>query len=259
MSIDPRTVRQIKMAAEQGLTQAEASRLLDMNQSYIARAKALYNIKFIMHEDKYAHFRSPQDDIEINENELVDDRGHEEPRPDQGQEILQVVFRRAANLDGIDGVETEKPPKTIQELKERLKQNDKQHHYEIIYSFKLQEFEKQQIKLGLRTALHKTRKIQSLSTSSANKNIALNSQSFPAKHEIAKQQRILKSINRGGRYTTSMIARNTGLSVSYVAPQLNVLFNQGLVLRSNEKQPPFIGAIDGKKTFRYVYFKKNDE
>ena len=41
MSIDPRTVRQIKMAAEQGLTQAEASRLLDMNQSYIARAKAL--------------------------------------------------------------------------------------------------------------------------------------------------------------------------------------------------------------------------
>ena len=259
MPIDPRTVRQIKMAAEQGLTQAEASRLLDMNQSYIARAKALYNIKFIMHEDKYAHFRSPQDDIEINENELVDDRGHEEPRPDQGQEILQMVFGGTTSFNGEYGVETEKPPKTIQELKERLKQNDKQHHYEIIYSFKMQEFEKQQIKLGLRTALHKTRKIQSLSTSSANKNIALNSQSFPAKHEIAKQQRILKSINRGGRYTTSMIARNTGLSVSYVAPQLNVLFNQGLVLRSNEKQPPFIGAIDGKKTFRYVYFKKNDE
>ena len=88
------------MAAEQGLTQAEASRLLDMNQSYIARAKALYNIKFIMHEDKYAHFRSPQDDIKINENEFVNDRGHEKPRPNQGQEILQVVSRRAAILDG---------------------------------------------------------------------------------------------------------------------------------------------------------------
>lgn len=259
MSIDPRTVRQIKMAAEQGLTQAEASRLLDMNQSYIARAKALYNIKFIMHEDKYAHFRSPQDDIKINENELVNDRGHEKSRPNQGQEILQMVFGGTTSFNGEYGVETEKPPKTIQELKERLKQNDKQHHYEIIYSFKLQEFEKQQIKLGLRTPLHKGRKIQSLSTSSANKNIALNSQSFPAKHETAKQQRILKSINRGGRYTTSMIARNTGLSVSYVAPQLNVLFNQGLVLRKNEKQPPFIGNLDGKKTYRYVYFKKNNE
>ena len=57
-----------------------------------------------------------------------------------------MVFTRAATSDGIDGIEIEKPPKTIQELKERLKQNDKQHHYEIIYSFKLQEFEKQQIK-----------------------------------------------------------------------------------------------------------------
>jgi len=259
MPIDPRTVRQIKTAAEQGLTQAEASRLLDMNQSYIARAKALYNIKFINHEEKYARFRSPQNDIETNENELVDDRGHEEPRPDQGQEILQVVFRRAATFDGIDGDEIEKPPKTIQELKQRLKENDKQHHYEIIYSYKLQEFEKQQIKLGFRTAMHKTRKVQSLSTSSVNKNIALNSQSFPAKHEIAKQQRILKSIDRGGRYTTSMVARNTGLSVSYVAPQLNVLFNQGFIHRNNEKQPAFIGSLSGKKTLRYVYFKKNDE
>ena len=259
MSIDPRTVRQIKMAAEQGLTQAETSRLLDMNQSYVARAKALYSITFIKHEDKYAHFRSPQNDIEINQDELTDDRGHEKPRPNQGQEILQMVFGGTTSTNGKYGIETEKPPKTIQELKERLKKNDKQHHYEIIYSYKLQEFEKQQIKLGFRTAMHKTRKVQSLSTSSINKNIALNSQSFPAKHEIAKQQRILKSIDRGGRYTTSMIARNTGLSVSYVAPQLNVLFNQGFIHRDNEKQPAFIGSIGGKKTLRYVYFKKNDE
>ena len=259
MPIDPRTVRQIKMAAEQGLTQAETSRLLDMNQSYVARAKALYNITFIKHEDKYAHFRSPQNDVEIDKNELNDDRGHEEPRPNQGQEILQVVSGGTTGINGEYGIEIEKPPKTIQELKKRLKENDKQHHYEIIYSFKLQEFEKQQIKLGLRTPLHKGRKIQSLSTSCANKNIALNSQSFPAKHTVAKQQRILKSINRGGRYTTSMIARNTGLSVSYVAPQLNVLFNQGLILRNNEKQPAFIGSLDGKKTYRHVYFRKNDE
>ncbi len=259
MPIDPRTIRQIRMAAEQGLTQAEASRLLDMNQSYIARAKALYNIKFINHEEKYARFRSPQNDIETNENELTDDRGYEKPRPNQGQEILQMVSGGTTIFNGEYGVETEKPPKTIQELKERLKENDKQHHYEIIYSYKLQEFEKQQIKLGFRTAMHKARKVQSLSTSSINKNIALNSQSFPAKHEIAKQQRILKSIDRGGRYTTSMIARNTGLSVSYVAPQLNVLFNQGFIHRDNEKQPAFIGSIGGKKTLRYVYFKKNDE
>ena len=117
MPIDPRTVRKIKMAAEKGLTQAETSRLLDMNQSYIARAKALYNIKFIMNEDKYAHFRSPQDDIEINENELINDRGHEEPRPDQGQEILQMVSGGTTSFDGEYGIETEKPPKNIQELR----------------------------------------------------------------------------------------------------------------------------------------------
>ena len=256
MAVNARTIKQIKSAAEQGLTQAETARLLDMNESFLARTKSKYNIEFIKHEEKYARFRSPQNDNAINQDELVNDRGHEEPRPDQGQEILQVVFRRAASLDAEYGVETEKPPKNIEELKERLNQNDKKHHYEIIYSFKMQQFEKQQIKLGLRTPLHKGRKIQSLSTSCANKNISLNSQSFPAKHEIAKQQRILKSINRGGRYTTSMVARNTGLSVSFVAPQLNILYSQGLVSRSNENQKPFIGSIEGKKSWRYVYFAK---
>jgi hypothetical protein len=56
-----------------------------------------------------------------------------------------------------------------------------------------------------------------------------------------------------------MIARNTGLSVSYVAPQLNILFNEGLVDRVSENQPPFIGALGGKKTVRHVYFKKEKD
>ena len=47
MAVNAKTIKQIKSAAEQGLTQAETARLLDMNESFLARTKSKYNIEFI--------------------------------------------------------------------------------------------------------------------------------------------------------------------------------------------------------------------
>lgn len=208
-----------------------------------------------MNGDKNESFRSICNDNKNIKNEQVDDRGFE--RPDQGSEVLQVVSGRATGDTGELTAQVERPPKNTDQLKERLMKTDRKHWGEIWYSYRLHKFEKEQIRLGLR--MPPSRHVQSPFKNTANRAIGFKSTNFPGKHSVVKQQRILKSVGRGGRYTTSMIARNTGLSVSYVAPQLNILFKEGLVDRVSENQPPFIGALGGKKTVRHVYFKKEKD
>jgi DNA-binding transcriptional ArsR family regulator len=212
-----------------------------------------------MNGDNNESFRSVSNDNQGVKNEQVNDRRYEEPRPIQGSEILQMVSPGATGFVGEIADETKKPPKNTDQLEKRLRNTDKSNWREIIYSYDLQKFEKEQIRLGLRKDLYVGRKVHNLSTATANKNVALKTEKFLENSENKNHGRILRSVNRGGRYTTSMIARNTGLSVSLVAPQLNILYNHGLVDRVSENQLPFIGSLQGKKTIRHVYFKKETD
>jgi len=267
MGLKHGAVKQIRMAAEQGLTQAETSRLLDMEQSLLYRTRKKFGIEFITEQEKRANERRNEYAKEIErqrgvssneptcEDEQIDARGHGTQGASDKDEF-SLLPEGATSIDRVDTDAIEASPKNIRQLADLLSNEDKENHYEIIYAYKLASFEKAQIKAKRRPPISRGSR-QSCAHSTANRQ--------PVKvtrpYDQYKQERILKAVNRGGEYTTSMIARSVGYSVSFVAPQLNIMFNAGMVSRANVLVTAFIGSGEslsrGKRSWRWVYYKKD--
>ena len=129
--------------------------------------------------------------------------------------------------------------------------------YEIMYSHLLYNFEKEQIKRGLRNNINKSnRPRQVIANKSSHKNFVTDSDLRMIKPIPKKRyETILKYMNTSKRYTTTMISLSSGIGVSQIAWALNVMYQQKLVDRVYEKTTPIIGNA-GAKSLRYVYFKK---
>ena len=132
------------------------------------------------------------------------------------------------------------------------------HKYEIMYSHLLYNFEKEQIKRGLRNNINKTfdRPRQITVNKASHKNFVTDNDLRKIKPIPQKKyDAILKHMKSFKRYTTTMIALSTGVGVSDIAWTRNVMYRQKLVDRAYEKTTPIIGNA-GAKSLRYVYFKK---
>lgn len=129
--------------------------------------------------------------------------------------------------------------------------------YEIMYSHLLYNFEKEQIKRGLRNNINKSnRPRQVIANKSSHKNFVTDSDLRKIKPIPKKRyETILKYMNTSKRYTTTMISLSSGIGVSQIAWALNVMYQQKLVDRVYEKTTPIIGNA-GARSLRYVYFKK---
>jgi hypothetical protein len=129
--------------------------------------------------------------------------------------------------------------------------------YEIMYSHLLYNFEKEQIRRGLRNKINKTfeRPRQITVNKPSHKNFITDSDLRKIKPIPKKKyDAILKHMKSYKRYTTTMIALSSSIGVSDVAWTLNVMYRQKLVDRAYEKTTPIIGNA-GAKSLRYVYFK----
>ena len=207
--------------------------------------------KEINHECK----RLLQSCDEINKVER-ERAGRSEGNRKENQELLSVHDAGATG-------DTEQPrtPTFAYATKEQVAQammDEPTHKFEIMYSHLLYNFEKSQIKRGLRNKINKTfeRPRQITVNKSSHKSFISDNDLRKIKPISKKKtETILKYIDRGKRATTTMVAIGTGLGVSDLAWSLNVLYRQNLVDRAYERTTPIIGNA-GARSLRYVYFKK---
>lgn len=207
--------------------------------------------KEINHECK----RLLQSCDEINKVER-ERAGRSEGNRKENQELLSVHDAGATG-------DTEQPrtPAFAYATKEQVAQammDEPTHKFEIMYSHLMYNFEKSQIKRGLRNKINKTfdRPRQITVNKSSHKNFVSDNDLRKIKPISKKKtETILKYIDRGKRATTTMVAIGTGLGVSDLAWSLNVLYMQNLVDRAYERTTPIIGNA-GARSLRYVYFKK---
>lgn len=207
--------------------------------------------KEINHECK----RLLQSCDEINKVER-ERAGRSEGNRKENQELLHLDDAGATG-------DTEQPrtPTFAYATKEQVAQammDEPTHKFEIMYSHLMYNFEKSQIKRGLRNKINKTfdRPRQITVNKSSHKNFVSDNDLRKIKPISKKKtETILKYIDRGKRATTTMVAIGTGLGVSDLAWSLNVLYMQNLVDRAYERTTPIIGNA-GARSLRYVYFKK---
>ena len=139
-----------------------------------------------------------------------------------------------------------------------MKGQTKSVRYEMMYAHLLHTFEKKQIKMGLRNKINNSfdRPRQVIANKTSHKNFVTENDLRKIKPIPQKKyEAILKYIRSGKRYTTTMIAYSSGMSVSDIAWTLNVMYRQGLVDREYKRTTPIIGNA-GAKSLRYVYFQK---
>jgi hypothetical protein len=158
--------------------------------------------------------------------------------------------------------DTEQPrtPTFAYATKEQVAQammDEPTHKFEIMYSHLMYNFEKDQIKRGLRNNINKSnRPRQVIANKSSHKNFVTASDLRRIKPIPKKRyETILKYMNTSKRYTTTMISLSSGIGVSQIAWALNVMYQQKLVDRIYERTTPIIGNA-GARSLRYVYFKK---
>jgi len=181
---------------------------------------------------------------------------YEDARPHTKSWLLPLVHEGAASDTGQPRT-APYPYATFQKTREAMKGQTKSVRYEMMYAHLLHTFEKKQIKLGLRNNINRSdRPRQVIANKASHKN-------FVTEHDLRKikpipqkkYEAILKYIRSGKRYTTTMIAYSSGMSVSDIAWTLNVMYRQGLVDREYKRTTPIIGNA-GAKSLRYVYFQK---
>jgi hypothetical protein len=182
--------------------------------------------------------------------------GRSEGNRKENQELLHLD-----DAGAIGDTEQPRTPAFAYATKEQVTQammDEPTHKFEIMYSHLLYNFEKSQIKRGLRNKINKTfeRPRQITVNKSSHKSFISDNDLRKIKPISKKKtETILKYIDRGKRATTTMVAIGTGLGVSDLAWSLNVLYRQNLVDRAYERTTPIIGNA-GARSLRYVYFKK---
>jgi len=185
-----------------------------------------------------------------------DGAGRSNEQREENQELLSVYDERTASPTGEC-----RTPTFAYATKEQVTQammDEPTHKFEIMYSHLMYNFEKDQIKRGLRNKINKTfeRPRQITVNKSSHKSFISDNDLRKIKPISKKKtETILKYIDRGKRATTTMVAIGTGLGVSDLAWSLNVLYMQNLVDRAYERTTPIIGNA-GARSLRYVYFKK---
>ena len=182
--------------------------------------------------------------------------GRSEGNRKENQELLHLD-----DAGAIGDTEQPRTPTFAYATKEQVAQammDEPTHKFEIMYSHLLYNFEKSQIKRGLRNKINKTfeRPRQITVNKSSHKSFISDNDLRKIKPISKKKtETILKYIDKGKRATTTMVAIGTGLGVSDLAWSLNVLYRQNLVDRAYERTTPIIGNA-GARSLRYVYFKK---
>ena len=182
--------------------------------------------------------------------------GRSEGQGSKNEELLSVH-----DAGTTCNIEQPRTPAFAYASKEQVAQamrDEPTHKYEIMYSHLLYNFEKEQIKRGLRNNINKTfeRPRQITVNKASHRNFVSDNDLRKIKPIPQKKyDAILKHMKSFKRYTTTMIALSTGVGVSDIAWTLNVMYRQGLVDRAYEKTTPIIGNA-GAKSLRYVYFKK---
>ena len=181
--------------------------------------------------------------------------GGSEGAGEENQELLHLDDAGAIGDTSKSGT-----PAFAYATKEQVTQamiNEPTHKFEIMYSHLMYNFEKEQIKRGLRNNINKSsRPRQVIANKSSHKNFVTDNDLRRIKPIPKKRyETILKYMNTSKRYTTTMISLSSGIGVSQIAWALNVMYQQKLVDRVYEKTTPIIGNA-GAKSLRYVYFKK---
>lgn len=184
-----------------------------------------------------------------------DGAGRSDGQREENQELLSVHDEGTASPAGEC-----RTPAFAYATKEQVTQamiNEPTHKFEIMYSHLMYNFEKEQIKRGLRNNINKSsRPRQVIANKSSHKNFVTDNDLRRIKPIPKKRyETILKYMNTSKRYTTTMISTSSGIGVSQIAWALNVMYQQKLVDRVYEKTTPIIGNA-GARSLRYVYFKK---
>ena len=254
------TLSLINKCADDGLSQKEACDLLDMKQATLSKISKRYNIDFINHRTKLKDKRNADKGMlpicdAAYQAERGSAEGSERPREEE-QGVLPIYDGRAVS----NSEQPRTPPfayATLDQTKEAMRDQPREIKYEIMYSHLLHAFEKKQIKRGLRDPINNSSRPRQVITNKAtHKNFVSDNDVRQIRAFSQKDNdKIFKCINRGGRYTTTMISKSTGLSVSALAWRLNVMFKDKLVDRVSKNTTPIIGNA-GAKSWRYVYFKK---
>ena len=254
------TIGLIKKCANEGLSQKETCNILGVLQVTLSKISKRHNISFVNHHTKLKEKRDANKGMlpichEADQAERSSAKRHERQREtDEG--VLSLDVGRAIG----DFEQPRTPPfryATFAKTKEAMRDQPKEIKYEIMYAHLLHTFEKKQIKLGLRDTPSRTnRPRQVITNSPSHRNFVSVSdiRNIRPFNQI-EYDKIYKCINRGGRYTTTMIANYTDLSVSSLAWTLNIMFKDKLIDRTNERTTPIIGNA-GPKSWRYVYFAK---
>ena len=254
------TISLIKKCANDGLSQKETCDTMGILQVTLSKISKRHNISFVNHHTKLKEKRDADKGMlpichEADKAERGSARRHERQR-EANQGVLPLDVARA-----IGDIEQPRTPPfryaTFAKTKEAMRDQPKEIKYEIMYSHLLHAFEKKQIKLGLRDTPSRTnRPRQVITNSPSHRNFVSDSdiRNIRPFNQI-EYDKIYKCINRGGRYTTTMIAQSTGLSVSSLAWTLNIMYKDKLIDRANVRTTPIIGNA-GPKSWRYVYFAK---
>lgn len=254
------TIGLINKCASEGLSQKETCDILGILQVTLSKVSKRHNITFVNHHTKLKEKRDADKGMlpichEADKAERSSARRHERQRKAH-QGVLSLDVKRATG----DTEQSRTPPfryATFAKTKEAMSGQPKEIKYEIMYAHLLHTFEKKQIKLGLRDTPSRTNRPRQVITNSPSH------RNFVSDNDIrnirpfsqCEYDKIFKCINRGGRYTTTMIANSTGLSVSSLAWTLNIMFKDKLIDRTNERTTPIIGN-PGAKSWRYIYFQK---
>lgn len=253
------TLSLINKCADDGLSQKEACNLLGMKQATLSKISKRYNIDFINHRTKLKEKRNADKGMlpicnAADQAKRGSPEGSERPREEE-QGVLPLDDGRAVS----DTEQPRTPPfpyATLVQTKEAIRDQPKVIKYEIMYSHLLHTFEKKQIKLGLRDPINNSsRPRQVIANKATHKNFVSDNNVRQIRQFSNKDtDKIFKCINRGGRYTTTMVSKSTGLSVSSLAWELNVMFKNKLIDRVSKNVTPIIGNA-GARSWRYVYFK----
>ena len=200
--------------------------------------------------------RSSQVSEALAKDEPGNNQRHGDARPHTQSWLLPVVHG-GTRCDIGQSRAASYPYATFEKTREAMKGQTKSVRYEIMYAHLLYTFEKEQIRRGLRNKINKTfeRPRQITVNKASHKNFVTDNDLRKIKPIPQKKyDAILKHMKSSKRYTTTMIALSSGISVSDIAWTLNVMYRQKLVDRVYEKTTPIIGNA-GAKSLRYVYFK----
>ena len=201
-------------------------------------------------ENVNEHQRLLQSDNEANQAQRGS-AGRSEGQGSENEELLSVD-----DAGAIGNIEQCRTPAFAYASKEQVAKamrDEPTHKYEIMYSHLLYNFEKEQIKRGLRNNINKTfeRPRQITVNKASHKNFVTDNDLRKIKPIPQKKyDAILKHMKSFKRYTTTMIALSTGVGVSDIAWTLNVMYRQGLVDRAYEKTTTNKGK-DGAKNRSY--------